>query len=70
MMDRSCWYCKILEGIGVYFTLVLTAPLLGFTAVLDAGYLMMGQPGWAALWIFVIGPALMAGLIRITGERT
>lgn len=53
---------KVLSYIAAYILAVVAAPMLGFTAVLDIGYAICGEPLWALLWIFVFGPACLLGL--------
>ena len=48
--------------LALYFLAIITAPVLGFTAVMDFGELATGHPGLALLWMCGIGPALMLGL--------
>lgn len=58
---------KVWSYIAAYILAIITAPILGFTAVMDIGYAMAGQPVWALLWIFLFGPACMFGLFYLSG---
>jgi hypothetical protein len=60
---------KFLSYVAAYILAVVTAPILGFTAVMDIGYAVAGEPLWALLWVFLFGPACMFGLFYLS-ERS
>lgn len=61
---------KLLGLFLAYFLLVMYSPMLGFTAILDFGYMFTGHPIYAMLWLFVFGPAILFTIIRLLPKDT
>lgn len=63
LRDEIMTMKKILTEVGaflaLYFLLVVFAPYLGFTLLLDLVYVCNGNPVLAGLWIFLFGPACL-----------
>lgn len=61
------------DFLATYFLLLVFSPMLGFTFVLEIGYLISDQPIWALLWMFVFGPAILGAILfsiyKATGGR-